>query len=55
MLNMYKEILKFTTVAVESKYRAISTSAGKTILEAIGAAAPATPMTNVKVHYVIRE
>ena len=54
MLSMYKATLRFTTDAVESKYFAMSTKAGRTMLDAMGAAAPAAETMNVIVHFVFR-
>ena len=55
MLNMYKDTLKLAIEAVECKSFAMFTKAGKTILEAMGAAAPATDITNVSIHFMLRE
>jgi hypothetical protein len=54
MLSMYSAMLRFTMDAVDLKYRVISTNAGRTILDAIGAAAPAAEMIKVMIHFVLR-
>jgi hypothetical protein len=55
MLNMYNDTLKLTIEAVDFKSFAISTRAGRTILDAMGAAAPATEITKVSIHFILRE
>ena len=54
MESIYMSTDKLTTVAVLLNVDAISTSAGKTIEEPIGAAAPANATIAVTIHFIFR-